>query len=451
MLDALKSIAGWGGQQKTETVRVRKTRAQWALEIANAVLRAKSKDRFWLDLQTAYEHPHAFGALVEDDGRAKIAQVRSLEPDIQNALARKGYRTQVIVRMNPARVEILNPKPPTLYFANYWERIKVASVNEFMFNGVLFYQDREHMLSMSIRKPEYAHAGFLGTTGSGKTTLLYDAVLSLCMRNSPEVLSVVLCDKTGRNLPLLNGLPHLACPTLVVPGDIETAVNLVYQEMIRRGSAQDRSLADRRILLVVDEFVNSVQLAPDILNWATELGREGRGNGINLWISTQKMTSELPTAFNQNINCRFVGSLGGNEADARISSGPGSQAHRLPVGQGVFEFRNGGTVLGEETPVNVRALYIPDVERDVPAYVKDIQSRWKDTRPHFTMGGWRSAHRQERTVAGVQPNFFALLLARMEEKRLEAGDIVRTHHEWYGRPCTYHQAHQVLGLLDAGI
>lgn len=447
----LGSLAKWGLSKivakpvaKKNTAKL--TPAQEILVAADAVLRRKSKDRFHLDYPTFFEHPHVFGCLI-DSGNAKVAQAVAFSSDIQDTLSRCKYHGQVFIRLDPLRLEILKPEPKALLFENYWPKIVASEQNAYKFNGVLFYKDtEEHLLGFSIAKTQYAHCGFFGATGSGKTVLLYNAILSLAMRNSPELVSIVLCDKTGQNLPLMNGLPHLATRTVVKIEDIETAIRLVYQELMRRGETQDRRIGEKKIVLVIDEFNNILDSIPDAIQWCTEIAREGRQRGVHLWVCGQKMagSKSMSPEFYQNLNARFVGSTGGNKIEAIINSGEGSMAHKLPTGQGIFEFRNGGSVLNIQTPVLVRSLYIEDkrVEIDIPKYVAQIRDRWGGSRPHFTMGGWR---REEGRKAVIEPTVKAVISMRKQEGPVRPADVVKIYQEWTGRDLNFTEARRLLG------
>jgi len=431
----------------------------WALSIANYTLETKSKGKYFLfkkDRQPAgvYVFDHAFGCQILDCG-VSIVGATKFVPDIQNELSKRGYKATVTTRDNPLRLEILKPKPPAILFDAYWEDIRKAQTNTFSFNGVLFYDSQSHFLSISLAKAEYAHCAYLGATGSGKTVLMYDALLSLAMRNSPEKLAIVLCDRKGDFVPLSDngevpvrsGLPHLACPVLTSMPDIARAVAMVAGELRRRST--HKSGMEKRILLVVDEFSNTVADDPEILEDCLRIVREGRGLGVHLWIGAQKMAGKLPPDFYQNLTTRFVGSTRGNRPEAVINGGDGSQAHNLPTGQGIFEFSNGGLLLGHQTPVVVRSMYIPDTSKNSGRYVKEIRDRWSGHPPHYTI---RSAWKRPEPTRPIEDGDFLNVVAnRMDEGPLRPHHVQEIHRDLRGERIEPRVAKEILFFLNGGL
>lgn len=437
--------------KRTRSPQPTQTTEQWAVEIADRTLRAKSADakgraRFWVDKNSMFNHPHAFGAQIIDDDRTKISAAVPFANDIQNALARHEYLCQVSIRMNPPRVEILKPQAPALHFSDYWTRIKDGAVDEMCFNGPLFYQkNKEHMIAPSIAKPPYNHIVFTGATRSGKTVLSFACALSLAYRNSPEKLTIVLCDRKGLNLKLLNSLPHVAAACAVDELDINACVRMVWQEMRRRALTQNRAEASKHILLIMDEMDNTFSGDEEVAKMIMTIAKEGAEWGIHLWLIGQKLAGNIDTNLYQNLSTRFVGSTNGNRAEAIVNSGENSQAHKLPVGQGIFEFRNGGTLLGEETPVVIRAMYIPDPDRNVPTYVAEIRRRWQDKRPFWNMGGWSPSAKPKSIYKATQPSLNAVLVNQVEPIRTST--VVRVYRELTGRTLPYMRARQILDNL----
>lgn len=440
------------GQQKPKVKKPVDT-VSWALSIANHTLTTKSKGKYFLfepghQPNGVYVFQHAFGCQILDDN-APISGATKYVPDIQNDLSRRGYQATVATRNNPLRLEILKPNPPAILFDSYWEKISKSTTNTFSFNGIVFYSDKSHFLSISLAKPEYSHVAYLGATGSGKTVLMYDALLSLAMRNSPETLSIILCDRKGDFLPLSNqgefpivsGLPHLACPVLTTLTDISKAVGMVASQMRQRSEHKEGSL-QKRILLIVDEFSNTVADDPDVLEHCLRIVKEGRGLGVHLWIGAQKMAGKIPPDFYQNLTTRFVGSTRGNRPEAIINGGEGSQAHNLPTGQGIFEFSNGGLLLGHPTPVAVRSMYIPNVEKNAAKYVKEIRDRWAGSPPHYTI---RDAWRRSVPTSPIEdPDFLKVVAFRLDEGPLRPPEVQRIHEELRGEEIDYREAKRIL-------
>jgi hypothetical protein len=450
----IKSIVRSGFNLLTKTPKPAKapsleklTRSQRILVAANGVLYGKSNRKYSLNFASYFEHPHMFGCYI-DSGPNAVKGALKYASDIEDALSRSGYLGQVLIRLAPLRLEVINPDPPKLPFRNYWDKIAESPQNTYSFNGVLLYQGaHERKIGFSLAKPEFPHVGFFGASGSGKTVLLYNAILSLCMNTSPELISLVLCDKAGSNLHLLDGLPHMATPTCVHMLDIEQAVGFVAEELRRRNLAQDKSLARQRIVLVVDEFNNVLDAAPDILGYCTKIAREGRQFGIHLFAAGQKLAGSktMDPEFYQNLALRFVGSTGGNKAEALINSGDGSIADKLPTAKGIFELRASGPILGEQTPIVVRSMFIEKPERDIPWYVDQIRRRWGGAKPHWNVGGWRRMDKQPKPE--VDPTLRAVVLQRAQSEKMLPSVVIRIAREWTGKDITFPQAHRLLADL----
>lgn len=421
----------------------------WALQVADEVLTKKTVykgvPRFRVNFGSLFSHPHVFGALLDESDEAKVVQAVGFVDDVENALSRRGYKGQVSIRLRPLRIEIVKPEAPVLNFANYWPAIKAGSVNELRFNGALFYQgSKEHMIGPSIAQPPYTHVVFTGATRSGKTVLSFNCLLSLAYRNSPEILSIVLCDRKGLNLKLLNNLPHVPAPCAVNELDISEAVRRVFAEMRRRAQTQDRSHSKKHILLVIDEMDNTFSADKDVENLVIAIAKEGAEWGIHLFLIGQKLAGNADVNLYQNLSTRFVGSTGGNRSEASINSGPDSQAHKLPTGQGIFEFVNGGTLLGDATPVLVRSMYIPDPDRNVPRYVSEIRQRWQGTNTHWNLGGWKPSATAQGARRATEATLMAILSQRCDEGPLKPSYVVRVYRELTGKSMSFAKARRIL-------
>jgi hypothetical protein len=440
--------------EKKVVKRVTLSREQKILGICDRVLQAKSATakgpRFALLPATTYQLPHVLGCLIKVSDQALVESAAKYEGSVRNELRTAGINDEVSILLDPLRIEILNPKPPIIRLssvereggASYWERICKAPVNDLKFNGVLLYdRNRSYFLSFSIAGDKFPHATFTGSTGAGKTVLLYNALISIAMRNSPEILSIVLCDKKGKTLPRLEGLPHLAGRIAIRIEDIETAVRVVDQELQRRMTGGDLTVDRQHVLLVIDEFNDTISAVPELVDRITSIARTGREWGIHLWLAGQKLSGSkaFPPVLYGNLTLRFVGRAA-TQAEARINTGDDdSQAHNLPPGRGLFYLVTGsGPIEGVQMPAMVRGLFLG--ENEVPGYLAQIRKRWGDKRPHFTMGGWNQPERPRPPLTHpdplacelVGPEFVEHLKTRQYERELTPYYVMRICREWYG-------------------
>jgi hypothetical protein len=440
--------------EKKVVKRVTLSREQKILGICDRVLQTKSADakgpRFALLPETVYKHPHVLVCLIQEVDRVLVEKALAYEGSVRNALYAANFNDEVSILLNPLRIEILNPRPPIIRLSSveregglsYWDRICKAPVNDFKFNGVLLYdRSRSHFLSFSIVGDKFPHATFTGATGAGKTVLLYDALLSIAMRNSPEILSIVLCDKKGRTLPRLEGMPHLASRIAIRIEDIEAAVNGVNQELQRRMTGGDLTIDRQRVLLVIDEFNDTIASVPELVDHITSIARTGREWGVHLWIAGQKLSGSkaFPPELYGNLTLRFVGRAA-TQAEARINTGDdSSRADQLPPSRGLFYLvTGGGPIEGVQMPALVRSLFLS--ENEVPGYLAQIRKRWGDKRPHFTMGGWNQPERKRPPLTHPDPlacelvgeEFVEVLKIRQWERDLTPSFVMKVCREWYG-------------------
>ncbi|SON58747.1 ESX secretion system protein EccC [Mycobacterium simulans] len=156
------------------------------------------------------------------------------------------------------------------------------------------------------------HGLCVGATGSGKSELLRTVALGMMVRNSPEVLNLLLVDfKGGATFLALGRAPHVAAvlPNLAdeaplvsrmreaLAGEmnrrqqlLRTAGNFVSiaaYEQARRGGA--RLIALPTLFVIVDEFSELHSQHPDFAETFVAIGRLGRSLGMHLLLASQRL------------------------------------------------------------------------------------------------------------------------------------------------------------------
>ncbi|WP_373198769.1 type VII secretion protein EccCa [Mycobacterium marinum] len=156
------------------------------------------------------------------------------------------------------------------------------------------------------------HGLCIGATGSGKSELLRTVALGMMVRNSPEVLNLLLIDfKGGATFLDLEKAPHVAAvitnladqaPLVARMGEalagemnrrqhlLRTAGNFVsvaaYEDARRRGAGL---AALPTLFIIVDEFAELLSQHPDFAEVFVAIGRLGRSLGMHLLLASQRL------------------------------------------------------------------------------------------------------------------------------------------------------------------
>ena len=166
-----------------------------------------------------------------------------------------------------------------------------------------------------------------GTSGSGKTELLKTLLVSLCLNNHPDDLSIVIVDfKGGVDHDAVRPIPHVV--DVATNLDIEqfrrTVVMLKAESRRRQdllasagASNLDSYRAARRhrpelpplprLLVVVDEFgeLLASEGGREQLKELESITRIGRALGLNLLLVTQNFEGALPAQIDANAGLRI--------------------------------------------------------------------------------------------------------------------------------------------------
>ena len=153
---------------------------------------------------------------------------------------------------------------------------------------------------------KFPHMLIAGTTGSGKSIFAHGLLMSLLMRNRPELLKLVLVDPKRVELTKYKDLPHLLCPIIKEPNEARNALKKLVEEMERRfmvfETAGVQNLEEFNndyceyahkkkmpyIVLFIDEYGDLVQTCKDVSDYVLRLGQKARAAGIHMIIATQR-------------------------------------------------------------------------------------------------------------------------------------------------------------------
>lgn len=141
------------------------------------------------------------------------------------------------------------------------------------------------------------HVLIAGTTGAGKSVLLRGVVCDL-LTQSPAAAALVLIDPKRVELYDITPAPHVlyyADTPETYRGALAAAVELMarrFSEMRARGL---REYDGRGVWIVIDEFADMIQDAPDTARQLVKIAQIGRAARVHLVACTQRPTRDIIT------------------------------------------------------------------------------------------------------------------------------------------------------------
>ena len=311
-------------------------------------------------------------------------KLHSFEMALEDRLTRAGYDVNVRILARPLRIEIDKPTPPTVTLTDYWQQIADLPQNQRLCAfGVAVAPGGLALRKMALINDQFSLL-IAGSPGSGKTQLALGLILSLCMANSPDRVSLVICDPKAVDWMPLGGLPHLAAPIATEPEECLALIDAMVGEMdsrTKRAKAGDRSFLQHTIALYIDELADLLVSLPNadkerlIVN-LQRLSQKGRGVGFIIIAATQRVYDLDARAYSK-LNVPIVGKTRNANDSAAATGIPGTQTHKLP-GKGAFEIYPAGE--------RVQGFYVADADkanyaRQLGVYVANIRQRWLNAQP----------------------------------------------------------------------
>ena len=272
-----------------------------------------------------------------------------------------------------------------------------------------------------------------GTSGSGKTEFLKTLIVSLCLNNHPDDLSIVIVDfKGGVDHDAVRPIPHVVDVSTNL--DIEQfrrtivmlkaesrrrqdllasagASNLDSYRLARRSRPDLPALP--RLLVVVDEFgeLLASEGGREQLKELESITRIGRALGLNLLLVTQNFEGALPAQIDANAGLRVCLRVGKPaHSKAVLNSGIAAtipdrfvgRAYARFHGRDLIEFQTARVagrrrdLAATDTTVDVRivpfeTLSAPAPDRrpeDVPVEETDMFALVAAMRDAATVSGW---------------------------------------------------------------
>jgi DNA segregation ATPase FtsK/SpoIIIE-like protein len=256
--------------------------------------------------------------------------------------------------------------------------------------------------------------------GAGKTQFILSAILSMCMANSPQRISLIIADmKAVDTMPLAN-LPHLAMPIVTDTERIVTVLGALVDEMtvrMMRAAAGDRSFLQHSICVVVDEIAELIvggaqgELAATHIQ---RLSQAGRGVGIILILATQRVF-DIPAKVYSKIDRRCVFRVASASDSVAASGSEGTRCNKLPK-RGALEIFSAG----DPTAQRAQGLFVADAEADdyeatLHGFVEDIAQRWGHMQP-----AWKYTPRAKEAQPDEPTNELDALYAKYGDEFVDA-------------------------------
>ena len=181
------------------------------------------------------------------------------------------------------------------------------------------YEAQQMPLSLNLRR---GHAAIYGGSGWGKSVLLRTLIVSLAASHAPSELHIYVLDLGGRNLALLERLPHVGAVISPDGDGFEERVAYLLRELFYLVETRQKALntagvedvyqynswagSDNSplpaILVAIDNFAEFVEAfgetrdnVDSMLDKLIDLARQSRPYGVHL-VVTAKTTGDVPGA-----------------------------------------------------------------------------------------------------------------------------------------------------------
>ena len=359
------------------------------VSVVSDVLATRSNNTFWLDGKGSTVTPLAWTLAVEYADGTEPDKLGKYVTDIENRLYGAGLDVSVRVSDRPLSLTIDNPKPPVFTLRDYWKQVTALPQNERLCAPAVQPSAKGMQLVMLPLRNMGAGTLVAGMPGAGKTQFTLSAILSLCMANSPQRVSLIIADVKAADTMPLSGLPHLACPVVTDTEQIANVLDALVAEMsnrMARSALGDRAWMQHSICVVVDELAELIigtgRRGATIATNLQRLSQAGRGMGIILIVATQRVY-DIPAEVYSKIDRRCVFRVASASDSVAASGSAGTHCNLLPK-RGALEIFSAG----DPSAQRVQGLFVADAESatyeaTLHSFVADVQARWGAMMP-----GW---------------------------------------------------------------
>lgn len=204
------------------------------------------------------------------------------------------------------------------------------------------------------------HLLLAGATGSGKSCVLNNIITSLNNKYNDEYFKMILIDVKKVEFLQYSNSKKLATPVITQVDKALSILNKMtkimdnryyylaektYKNIFEHNQVENEKMC--YYLIVIDEFADLIQQAPEIENAVIRLAQLGRACGIHLIIATQRPSSSVLTGLiKTNISMRLALSVSSYYDSKIILDSKG--AEKL-TGKGDFllKYPDGKTIRGQ--------------------------------------------------------------------------------------------------------
>ena len=227
------------------------------------------------------------------------------------------------------------------------------------------------------------HALIAGATQSGKSVCINTILMSLLIKNSPELLKLIIVDPKTVEFTSYNGIPHLLTPIITDPEVATMSLKWAVEEMERRygmlANARVKNLGDylkKRetdnslkplpyIVIIIDEFNDLVMTSgAEVQDYIVRLAQKARAAGMHILLATQRPTTNVVNGtIKANIPCRIAFRVASAMDSVTILDEGGAEEL---LGRGDMLIQN------QNAPVRAQGAYLKDDEiMDCCSYLTD--------------------------------------------------------------------------------
>ena len=266
------------------------------------------------------------------DSRVKVQSILTREKDLALALKTPYLRIEPSVPGEGlVGLEVPAPSPGKVHLREVMESQEFQKIVAKGGLPVAMGKDSGGNASV-VDLSTLPHLLIAGATGSGKSVCTNSVVASLLLTKPPDQLRLIMVDPKRVELTPFNGIPHLITPVIVDVDKVNSALQGLMKEMLRRYKQMEetgvRNISGYNaqaeepmpfLLLIVDELADLMMAGGyDIEQNLVRLAQLGRAAGIHLVLATQRPSVNVVTGLlKANVPARVAFAVA-SQVDSRV-------------------------------------------------------------------------------------------------------------------------------------
>ena len=266
------------------------------------------------------------------DSRVKVQSILTREKDLALALKTPYLRIEPSVPGEGlVGLEVPTPSPGKVHLREVIESPEFQKIVSKGGLPVAMGKDSGGNASV-VDLSTLPHMLIAGATGSGKSVCTNSVVASLLLTKPPDQLRLLMVDPKRVELTPFNGIPHLIMPVIVDVDKVNSALQGLMKEMLRRYKQMEETgvrnisgynaQAEEQmpfLLLIVDELADLMMAGGyDIEQNLVRLAQLGRAAGIHLVLATQRPSVNVVTGLlKANVPARVAFAVA-SQVDSRV-------------------------------------------------------------------------------------------------------------------------------------